>query len=164
MKIISRAEIETILPELDLMPAIEQGFVDYSAGKCIVPPIGELIMDKGEVHIKYGCIKGDDYYVIKIASGFYGNPKIGLPSSNGMMILFSQNTGEVVAVLHDECILTDIRTAIAGAISAKYLAPKKVTAIGIVGTGVQARMQADYLKPVTDCRTIIVWGRDPAKL
>lgn len=164
MKIISRSEIEALLPGLDLMSAIEQGFIDYSAGKCIVPPIGELIMDKGEVHIKYGCIKGDDYYVIKIASGFYGNPKIGLPSSNGMMILFSQNTGEVVAVLHDECILTDIRTAIAGAISAKYLAPKIVNAIGIVGTGVQARMQADYLKPVTDCRTIIVWGRDPEKL
>ncbi|MCP5380798.1 MAG: ornithine cyclodeaminase family protein [Kordiimonadaceae bacterium] len=164
MKIISLAEIEVLLPDLDLMPAIEQGFIDYSDGKCIVPPVGELIMDKGEVHIKYGCIKGDDFYVIKIASGFYGNPKIGLPTSNGMMILFSQNTGEVVAVLHDECILTDIRTAIAGAISAKYLAPKIVNAIGIVGTGVQARMQADYLKPVTDCRTIIVWGRDPEKL
>ena len=164
MKIISRAEIDAILPKLDPIPAIEQGFIEYSKGKCTVPPVGELLMDKGDVHIKYGCVKGEDYYVIKIASGFYDNPKIGLPTSNGMMIIFSQNTGEVIAILHDECMLTDVRTAIAGAISAKYLAPKNVTAIGIVGTGVQARMQADYLKTVTDCRDIVVWGRSPEKL
>ncbi len=164
MKVISRAEIEKILPTLDPIPAIEQGFREYSAGKCIVPPIGELLMDKGEVHIKYGCIKGEDYYVIKIASGFYGNPKIGLPTSNGMMVLSSQNTGEVIAVLHDECILTDIRTAIAGAIAAKYLAPKTISAIGVVGTGVQARLQVEYLRTVTDCRNIVVWGRDAEKL
>lgn len=164
MKIISRAEIEAILPNLDPIPAIEQGFVEYSKGKCTVPPVGELLMGKGDVHIKYGCVKGEDYYVIKIASGFYDNPKIGLPTSNGMMIIFSQNTGEVIAILHDECILTDVRTAIAGAIAAKYLGPKNVTAIGIIGTGVQARMQADYLKSMTDCRDIVVWGRSPEKL
>lgn len=159
MKIITKAEIEALLPSLDPIPAIEQGFVEYSAGKCNVPPVGELIMEKGEVHIKYGCVTGEDYYVIKIASGFYGNQKMGLCTSNGMMCVFSQNTGEAVAILHDECLLTDVRTAIAGTISAKYLAPKNVTAIGIVGTGVQARMQAEYLSTVTDCKDIIVWGR-----
>lgn len=164
MKIISRTEIDAILPSLDPIPAIEQGFVEYSQGKCIVPPVGELLMDGGEVHIKYGAIKDDDYYVIKIASGFFANKELGIPFSNGMMIVFSQKTGEVAAVLHDECVLTDVRTAIAGAISAKYLAPKNVTAIGIAGTGVQARMQADYLKSITDCRDLIVWGRSPENL
>ena len=159
MKIITKAEIELILPSLDPITSIEQGFVEYSANKCNVPPVGELIMDKGEVHIKYGCVTGEDFYVIKIASGFYGNQKIGLCTSNGMMCVFSQDTGEAVAILHDECLLTDIRTAIAGTISAKYLAPKDVKAIGIVGTGVQARMQLEYLNSVTDCRDVIVWGR-----
>lgn len=164
MKIISKKEIEELLTTLDPIPAIEQGFQEYSKGKCNIPPVGELIMDKGDIHIKYGCITGEDYYVIKIASGFYDNADLGLPTSNGMMILFSQNTGEIIAILHDECLLTDVRTAIAGTIAAKYLAPKNVKAIGIVGTGVQARMQAEYLKPVTDCRKIIVWGRNPEKL
>lgn len=164
MNIITRQEIEAILLNLDPMQLIEDGFVDYSAGKCTIPPVGELIMDKGDIHIKYGCIKGGDFYVIKIASGFYDNPSKGLPTSNGMMMLFDQNTGELTALLHDECILTDIRTAIAGAISAKYLAPKNVTAIGVVGTGVQARLQVEYLKSVTDCKDIIVWGRSPEKI
>ena len=80
MKIITLNQIKEVLPGLDLLPAIESGFVDYSHGKAVVPPVGELIMDKGDVHIKYGYIKDDPYYVIKIASGFYGNPALGLPS------------------------------------------------------------------------------------
>ena len=116
------------------------------------------------MHIKYGYLTGDDYYVIKIASGFYENPKLDLPSSNGLMLVFSQKTGALQAVLLDEGHLTDIRTAVAGAIAAKYLAPSKVERIGIAGTGVQARLQLEYLAPVTECRDVLVWGRSEDKL
>ncbi|MCC3860954.1 hypothetical protein [Pseudemcibacter aquimaris] len=163
MKVVSLTEIEKVLPNIDPMPLIEDGFVDYSAGKCTIPPVGELLMEKGDIHIKYGCSNGGDYYVVKIASGFYSNNEIGLPTSNGMMLLFDQNTGMPAVILHDECYLTDVRTAVAGAISAKYLAPKNVKAIGIVGTGIQARMQLEYLKPVTDCKNVVVWGRNVQK-
>ena len=163
MKILALDEIKQILATLDPLPLIEQGFVEYSKGLVTVPPVGELIMDKGEVHIKYGAVKGTDYYTIKIASGFYSNSELGLPPGNGLMLLFSQKTGALECVLHDEAYLTDIRTAVAGAITAKYLAPKNLSAIGIIGTGVQARLQALYLKDITPCRDIIVWGRDENK-
>ena len=39
----------------------------------------------------------------------------------------------------------------------------QVRAIGICGSGVQARLQAEYLKAVTPCRDVIVWARDPGK-
>jgi len=124
----------------------------------IVPPIGEMILDKGEVHIKYGYVKEDEYYVIKVASGFYGNPGMGLPSSNGLMLLYRQETGELVSILLDEGYLTNIRTAVAGAIVAKYMAPSKVNKIGIVGAGTQGRLQLFYLKNVVDCRQVLIWG------
>ena len=164
MKTITLEQIKKELPALDLMAAIESGFVDYSQGRAVVPPVGELILDKGDVHIKYGYIKEEPYYVIKIASGFYGNPALGLASGNGMMLLFRQDTGEPVCTLLDEGWLTDIRTAIAGAIAAKYLAPKTVDRIGIVGTGVQARLQLRYLAGVSDCRSVLVWGRGETQL
>ncbi len=164
MKIIPLERIKEILPSLDLIPAIETGFVAYSQENAVVPPVGELILDKGEVHIKYGYLKKDDYYVIKIASGFYDNPKLGLPSSNGLMLLFSQETGELVSILLDEGYLTDIRTAIAGAIAAKHLAPKNIERIGIVGTGIQARLQLSYLSHVTICKEVLVWGRGDIQL
>ena len=166
MHILSLEQIRRILPGLDLMSAIEAGFVAYSRGKSVVPPVGELLLQDppGDVHIKYGYLKGDDCYVIKIASGFYGNAKLGLPSSNGMMLVFSQLSGQPLALLLDEGYLTDVRTAIAGAIAAKYLAPRNVQRIGIVGTGAQARLQLEYLLPVTRCRNVLAWGRDALKL
>jgi ornithine cyclodeaminase len=166
MKIISLEQIKKALPSVKLMDEIEKGFVAYSRGESVVPPVGELVLQDppGEVHIKYGYLKGDDYYVIKIASGFFDNPKKGLPTSNGMMLIFSQQTGQPVAALADAGYLTDIRTAVAGAIAARYLAPKNVKRIGIVGTGMQAKLQLEYLAPVTDCRDVLVWGRAEGKL
>ncbi|KPL21523.1 MAG: ornithine cyclodeaminase [Bacteroides sp. SM1_62] len=164
MEIITLDQIKQVLPYIDILPQIEEGFREYSKGKVTVPPVGEMILDKGEVHIKYGFVKGEEYYVIKIASGFYGNPDLGLPSGNGLMLLFKQKTGELVSILLDEGYLTDIRTAVAGAIAAKYLAPSKVHKIGIAGTGTQGRLQLLYLKEVVDCREILVWGRKQEKL
>ena len=159
MKIITRDEIEKVLPGLDLLLAIEDGFAAYSAGEAVVPPVGELLLEEGDVHIKYGFLKRDEYYVIKIASGFYDNPKFGLPSSNGSMLLFRKQNGELVSILLDEGRLTDVRTGVAGAIAAKYLAPKNVTRIGIVGAGTQARQQLTQLKAVTGCREVLASGR-----
>ncbi|MGI9271437.1 MAG: ornithine cyclodeaminase family protein [Woeseiaceae bacterium] len=166
MKILTLEQIKEALPTVDLMHEIEAGFVAYSKGKAVVPPVGELVMQDppGDVHIKYGYLSGDDYYVIKIASGFYNNPAMGLPSSNGLMLLFNQKNGELCAALLDEGHLTDVRTAVAGAIAAKYLAPSKLTRIGIIGTGIQARLQLQYLATVTSCRDVIVCGRDQQKL
>ena len=161
MQIISLEDIKSILPQVDLIQEIESGFKAYSNDLVVVPPVGELSFQSppGEVHIKYGYIKGDEVYVIKIASGFYKNTSTGLPAGNGMMLVFNQKTGQPVAMLQDECYLTDIRTAVAGAITAKYLAPKHVEYIGIVGTGVQARLQLQYLRDIIECNNVIVWGR-----
>jgi len=166
MRIVSLDEIKSVLPKVDLMQEIETGFSAYSNGEVVVPPVGELNFENppGDVHIKYGYIRDDDVYVIKIASGFYQNKLLGLSNGQGMMLVFDQKSGKPIGLLQDEGYLTDVRTAVAGAICAKYLAPKNIEAIGIVGTGVQARMQLEYLKNVTDCQNVIVWGRSKSAL
>lgn len=152
-------QIEGALETIDVTDLIEQGFVAYSEGRVVVPPIGEMVFDDaGEAHIKYGFIRGDDYFVIKVATGFYENYKLGLPTGSGLMLLFSQKTGELLAVLLDQAKLTDIRTAAAGAIGAKYLAPGNVERIGIVGAGVQGRLQLRMMRAFVDCTDVLVWG------
>ena len=163
--IINKQQIDETLAHIttnELVDYMERAFIAYSNNQAVVPPVGELIFDdpKGEAHIKYGYIKGGDSYCIKIASGFYDNPKLGIASSQGMMLLFNQKTGQPQAVLLDEGWLTDIRTAAAGALAAKYFAPKEVKAIGIIGTGTQAKLQLQYLQEITPCRTVWVWGRN----
>jgi len=166
MRIVTLDEIKAVLPKIDLMEEIEAGFSAYSNGEVVVPPVGELNFEDppGDVHIKYGYIRDDDVYVIKIASGFYQNKLLGLSNGQGMMVVFDQKNGKPLGLLQDEGYLTDVRTAVAGAICAKYLAPNNIQAIGIIGTGVQARMQLEYLKSVTDCRRAIVWGRSKLAL
>jgi ornithine cyclodeaminase len=159
-------QIEESLKEVDVTTAIEDGFVAYSQGKVVVPPVGELVFEDppGSCHIKYGMIKDDDYFVIKIASGFHGGVEDGLPPYDGLMLVFSQKTAHLECILHDECYLTNVRTAAAGAVAAKYLAPSKVERIGVFGAGVQGRMQVEALLPIIDCRDVIVWGTGQEEL
>lgn len=118
--------------------------------------------ENGDCHIKSGHINGTASYVIKIASGFYDNPSKGLPSSNGMMLAFSAKTGETVAILRDEGWLTDMRTAIGGALATRALARADATKILIIGTGIQARFQAICLAQLMPERVLNfrVWGRN----
>lgn len=163
MAIVNLAQIKDALNKIDpvqgVIRCIEEGFIDYSQGKVVVPPVGEMTFDnpKGDTHIKYGFIKHDDYFVIKIASGFYENRKLGLPTSHGMILIFSQKTGELICLLLDEGYLTQIRTAAAGAVVGKYFAPKKISRVGVFGAGIQGRLQVEYLKYVRDFRDVIVW-------
>ncbi len=164
--VVERAAIEAALPGVDMIAMAEQAFIAQSQGAAVVPPVGELLFDDppGDVHIKYGYLQGGSHYVVKIASGFYQNPSLGLPANNGVVMVFSMRTGALEAVLLDEGILTDHRTAAAGACAAKLLAPKNINAIGIIGTGVQAALQLRYLAGVTDCREVLVWGRSASSV
>jgi ornithine cyclodeaminase len=111
----------------------------------------------------YGTIDGDDIAVIKVATGFYDNPAQGLPPFGGLNLVMSARTGLPVAVLPDGGMLTNERTAAAGAGAARHLAPADVKVIGILGSGTQARLQAKYLRGVTAARTIHLWARDAAR-
>jgi ornithine cyclodeaminase len=165
-EIFDREQIERALQRVDVTAAVEEGFVAYSEGKVVVPPVGELVFEDppGEVHIKYGYIKKDDYFVIKVASGFYGNVALGLSPADGLMLVFSQKTAQLKCILLDEGYLTNVRTAAAGAVVARYLAPKKVERIGVFGAGVQGKMQVEALLPVVDCREVVVWGQSEEEL
>ena len=165
MYVINKDSILEIVKQLDLIPLIKEGFIAYSEGRSVVPPIGELSFKNppGDVHIKYGYIIGDSYYVIKIASGFWKNENLGIPNGQGMMLLFDQKTGQPKAILLDNASLTDIRTAVAGQICAQQFS-NDIKCIGVLGTGLQARLQVEYLTHVTDCRNLIVWGRNREKM
>ena len=159
-------EIKRLVDIPQVIREMEAGFVLYSEGQVEVPPVGFLHFEEppGDVHIKYGFVRGNEYYVLKMASGFYDNPDLGLPMGDGLLLVFSQKTGALELILLDRCWLTDVRTAAAGAVAAKRLAPKSVHRIGIVGTGVQAKMQLEMLRNVVDCKSCLVWGRDPEKV
>jgi len=149
----------------NLIPIIENAFVSLSEGRATTPPIMRLDIPEfhGEADVKTAYIKGLDSFAIKIALGFFNNPSIGLPSSNGLMILFDSKTGALKAVLLDQGYLTDIRTAIAGAIASKHLANLEVSNVGIIGVGMQAQLQLQALMLVRKPTNAFIWGRNKGK-
>jgi ornithine cyclodeaminase len=164
-KIVRLEDIRRALGKINLVAVMEEAFAAYSRGEVTVPPVGELLFDDppGEMHVKYGAIRGDDVFVVKLATGFPRNAAAGLPPFGGVVLVFSARTGLLSQILLDEGQLTNVRTAAAGAVAAKHLAPRAVSCIGICGSGVQARLQAQYLRAVTDCRRALVWARDTRK-
>jgi ornithine cyclodeaminase len=145
--------------------AIERAFAALSSGDVVMPPILSMNLPAvhGEVDVKTAWIPGFPGFAIKVSPGFFDNPKRGIPSLNGLMILFSATTGLVEAVFLDNGYLTDLRTAAAGAVAARHLAPKVVTTCGVIGTGVQARLQVEAARLVRPFDQVLVWGRDADK-
>lgn len=166
MKVFSKAQIiASFNPEL-AVSQLEKGFIAYSEGKVQVPPVQGFAFRgaNGDCCVKSAYIEGSPTFTVKLSTGFYDNPSKGLPSNDGLMLVLSAVSGQPLALLQDQGWLTAIRTALAGRIAARLLAPAQVKAIGILGTGMQAQMQLEQLRAVTDCRQVIVWGRHESGL
>jgi ornithine cyclodeaminase/alanine dehydrogenase-like protein (mu-crystallin family) len=113
MRILTEAELRRIVPlDLDAIACVEGAFHALATKAVAMPPILRLDIpeERGEVDVKTAYVPGLDGFAIKISPGFFNNPKIGLQSTNGLMVLLSAKTGLVEAVLLDNGYLTDVRT------------------------------------------------------
>lgn len=166
IQIMTEAQLrEVVTLDLTMVDVVERAFAALATGEVVMPPIlsMDLPMVNGEVDVKTAYIPGFDGFAIKVSPGFFDNPSLGIPSLNGLMTLFNAKTGLVEALYLDNGYLTDIRTAAAGAVAARHLAVSDVQTVGILGTGVQARLQAQALHLVRPFQEVLVWGRDMEK-
>ncbi|MCH4562425.1 cyclodeaminase [Halomonas sp. EGI 63088] len=145
----------------DALAAVEAGFAALGRGEVVQPPILSMAIEEsnGEVDVKTAHIRGAERFAIKVSPGFFDNPKLGLPSLNGLMMVFSAKTGLVDAVLFDAGYLTLVRTALAGAIAARHLARANSRRVAVLGAGEQAERQVEALRLVRDIDTVDVWAR-----
>ena len=166
INILTEAELRDVIAlDADAVDCIENAFRLLATKDVVMPPILSFNVPEhnGEVDVKTAYVPGIDSFAIKMSPGFFDNPKLGLPSLNGLMVLFSARTGLVEALLLDNGFLTDVRTAAAGAVAAKWLSREDSTVAGIVGSGVQARLQLKALTLVRAIERAVIWGRDADK-
>lgn len=149
----------------EVTDVIAAAFARLAQGGVVMPPVlsMELPQVNGEVDVKTAFVPGMDNFAIKVSPGFFNNPLQGLPSLNGLMVALSAETGIVSAVLLDNGYLTDIRTAAAGGVAARFMAPQQVETAGVIGTGLQARLQVQALLLERQVERLLVWGRDADK-
>lgn len=166
VRVLTEADLRAVVKlDLTAIDVVEQAFAALARGGVVMPPILSMEIEaaNGEVDVKTAYIPGLDSFAIKVSPGFFDNPKLGLPSLNGLMILFSAKTGLVEALLLDNGYLTDVRTAAAGAVVARHLAPARVDVAGVIGAGVQARLQMIATHQVRPFAKVLVHARDMDK-
>jgi ornithine cyclodeaminase/alanine dehydrogenase-like protein (mu-crystallin family) len=158
--VITLEEIRAVAGKTLVLDAVRAALIAHAESRTQVPPPAHLTFEKanGECHVKTGCVDGSSYYVIKVASTFYDNHRVGLPSNSGAMLAASARTGRPAALLAEDGWLTAWRTAAAGALITHALTADDAS-VGVLGTGMQAKLQIEWLSALRPIPSVAVWGR-----
>jgi ornithine cyclodeaminase len=155
VRIIGLDEIRRLIDDDAIIDCMREALIAQARGECDTPMPMHLYPERGEVHMKSSYRRGGKYFALKMATTFGG---VG----NGMIMLASAETGEPVALLQDAGHLTDVRTAAVAAMVARELGRKDRT-IGILGSGIQARLTARFHARVLPLEQVWLWGRNAAR-
>ncbi len=160
MRLVPYEDVVNAVTVGDLFDAVRDSLRLYSRRQVSVAAVGILELDDGgDVHVKSAAMSHYLYFVVKVAASLPNAAELGRPTANGAVLVFSARSGELVASLADRGRLTDLRTAAAGAIATDLLAVAGPLTVGIVGTGVQARLQAEALAALRPITRLRLWGR-----
>jgi ornithine cyclodeaminase len=163
--LLGEAQLRELVPlDLAAIDKIESAFLSLATEGVAMPPILRLDLPEhhGEVDVKTAYLPRFGTFAIKVSPGFFDNPKLGLPSLNGLMLVLSAKTGLTEAVLLDNGYLTSVRTAAAGAVAARWLAKQHASSVAVIGAGEQARLQLQALALVRNVERVSVWARSRA--
>jgi len=140
--LLSRGDVEELLSLTECIEAVENVFRWQGEGKIPAPGILGLKTAGGGLHVKAACLPSDPgYLVAKLNTNFPENgAAFGLPTIQGIIVLFAANNGAVLALL-DSMEITIKRTAAATAVAAKYLARQNSRVATVCGCGRQAAAQ-----------------------
>lgn len=163
MRMLDANDVRRAITDRAALDAVRAGFAALERGEAVDPPNFELAMPNGagEVHVKGGYLHGARHVAIKMASGFYGNAARGLPVAGGMTLVLDSETGVVCWLVTDGGLLTELRTAAAGALAADLLARQDAHRAVVVGAGGQARHQLRALLEVRPISEVTVVARRP---
>ncbi|MEX0970392.1 MAG: ectoine utilization protein EutC [Paracoccaceae bacterium] len=162
--LLTEVDLRRAVPlDLTAIDCVSDAFAALATRKVVMPPVLSMAIPdhNGEIDVKTAYVPGLPSFAVKMSPGFFDNPKLGLPSTSGLMVLFSAQTGTLEALLLDNGYLTDIRTAAAGAVAAQQLARKGAKSAGILGAGMQARLQLKALALVRPIESARIWARRP---
>lgn len=168
MLILSEKEVQGLIQIDELIGALEQAHVQYSTGKAVMPVrlVVPLPQIQGRITSMPGYLGEDKALGMKVVTYFQNNPKQGLPAILATIMLFSSETGKMIAAM-DGTYITTIRTACASAMATKVLANAETPVLGILGAGVQARAHIEALARVRKLKCIRIYspsGTSAAKI
>ncbi len=161
VRVLDRDDIQRLVTMAEAITAVREALAVADRGGAIMPaPFGMHLPEAdGDVHVKGAYLAGAPVFAVKTATGFYRNAERGLPVSGGMTMVHDATTGTLRLLIADGGLLTELRTAAAGAVAADLLARPGARSAAVIGTGGQARYQLQALLEVRAIERVTVWGR-----
>ncbi|SLM30233.1 Ornithine cyclodeaminase [Desulfamplus magnetovallimortis] len=161
---LSQDDVKNVgLTMAEIIEATEKGFVEMGNGNVEMPPKPGIHPGEGGdnfIHAMPAYIPAMNSAGVKWVSGYPGNQKKGLPYIMGLLILNDTETGVPLSVM-DCSWITAMRTAAASAVSAKYLARKESSTIGILACGVQGHTNLEAMNVLFPLKKVMAF--DPSK-
>jgi ornithine cyclodeaminase/alanine dehydrogenase-like protein (mu-crystallin family) len=151
-------QVRAVLSYDELIPAIRQALMDFSAGRVAQPlrTVMSVIAHAGWFAVMpavYGDVMG-----AKMVTFYPRNVELEKHTHTALIQLFRADTGEPLAVI-DGRLITEMRTAAVSAVAVDVLARPEAKVLGILGSGVQARSHVQALSRVRRFEEIRVWSR-----
>jgi alanine dehydrogenase len=150
---------EETLDYREVNRAVEAVFREHARGHVQMPPKVYITFEHGDFRTMPAYVPALGMAGVKIVNVHPGNPAAGLPTVMALTVILDVETGIPKAVIN-ATRLTDMRTGAAGAVAAKYLAPKKEVVLGVVGSGRQAEAQVEAISRELVITGIRVWSRE----
>jgi alanine dehydrogenase len=152
MLVLSEKEVQSLAEVEKLIPVLERAHIQYSTGKAVMPVrlVVPLPQIEGRITSMPGYLSEDKALGMKVVTFFPNNLKQNLPQILATVMLFSADTGKMIAVM-DGNYITAIRTACVSAMATKALANPESAVLGVLGAGVQARA---HIRALTQIRKI----------
>ena len=159
MLLLSEKQVQRLIDIDELIASLEQAHIQYSNGKAVMPVrlVVPLPQIQGRITSMPGFLNEDKALGMKVVTYFQENPKRNLPAILATIMLFSVETGKMIAVM-DGSYITAIRTACASAMATKALANADTPVLGILGAGVQARAHIQALTHVRKIERIKIYS------
>ena len=159
MLLLSENEVQSLIDIDELITALEQAHIQYSTGNAVMPVrlVVPLPQVQGRITSMPGFLHQDHSLGMKVVTYFQSNPGQGLPAILATIMLFSAETGKVIALM-DGTYITTIRTACASAMATKVLAKAATPVMGVIGAGVQARAHIRALSRVRKLSQIKIYS------
>jgi ornithine cyclodeaminase len=157
---INKKKIASLLPMNECIEVMEKMFRSLANGDCLQPLRSMMWLPEkvGLLGMMPGCAKSLGVIGIKVISVFHANRDAGLPSHQGVVILFDANHGQPLMIF-DANEITAIRTAAVSAVATRLLSRENSELLAIIGSGEQAKRHIESILLVRKIKQINIWSR-----
>ncbi|HEU5138864.1 MAG TPA: ornithine cyclodeaminase family protein [Bacillales bacterium] len=160
MLVINQDEIDSLLSMESCIEVMKTVLAEFSKGEAVQELRSVMPVKQGKLlGIMPGVLKQEKVVGTKVITVYDGNHNNGLPSHQGVVLLFDADNGKLKATI-DATKITGVRTAAVSAVATDYLAKKDSRTLGMVGSGEQARTHLEAMLKVRPIEQVKVWSRN----